>query len=347
MASRLAQAAEFVEVANRVGGAEAAKELARDRRGEQFDPAVSRRDRGGGRGDPVRSRHAGQLGCGDRGGARAGDRGLWRALRRRARWPWRASWTSSRRISWATRAPSRSLPARRGSGSACPIRRSARCGAPVSCTTSGGWGSRTRSWTSAVRLPPAIGSAFAWGRTSPSGCCGSRRRSPRLRRSPFSTASVATAPGIRAASRATGSPSPRACWARPTPTRRCASRARTAPRCSAEAAAAELRADVKAGRLDADAVEAVLGAAGHRVSRRHGGPGGAHAARGGGAQAACPRALQQGDRRAPRDLTQDRGQPRRAHLREDRSVDARGSRAVRDAGTGSSRRRSSPCPVPA
>ena len=39
-------------------------------------------------------------------------------------------------------------------------------------------------------------------------------------------------------------------------------------------AAAELRADVKAGRLDADAVTAVLGAAGHRVSRRREGPAG-------------------------------------------------------------------------
>jgi HD-GYP domain-containing protein (c-di-GMP phosphodiesterase class II) len=37
---------------------------------------------------------------------------------------------------------------------------------------------------------------------------------------------------------------------------------------SAEAAAAELRAEVKAGRLDADAVDAVLAAAGHRVPRR-------------------------------------------------------------------------------
>jgi HD-GYP domain-containing protein (c-di-GMP phosphodiesterase class II) len=39
-------------------------------------------------------------------------------------------------------------------------------------------------------------------------------------------------------------------------------------------AAAELRNDVKAGRLDADSVEAVLGAAGHRVPRRRGGPAG-------------------------------------------------------------------------
>jgi DNA-binding CsgD family transcriptional regulator len=43
---------------------------------------------------------------------------------------------------------------------------------------------------------------------------------------------------------------------------------------SAEEAAGELRADVKAGRHDGDAVEAVLGAAGHRVPRRRGGPAG-------------------------------------------------------------------------
>jgi HD-GYP domain-containing protein (c-di-GMP phosphodiesterase class II) len=42
----------------------------------------------------------------------------------------------------------------------------------------------------------------------------------------------------------------------------------------AEQAAAELRAEVKAGRLDGDAVEAVLSAAGHRVVRRREGPAG-------------------------------------------------------------------------
>jgi len=46
------------------------------------------------------------------------------------------------------------------------------------------------------------------------------------------------------------------------------------PERSADEAAAELRGDVKAGRLDADAVEAILGAAGHRVSRRREGPAG-------------------------------------------------------------------------
>ena len=39
-------------------------------------------------------------------------------------------------------------------------------------------------------------------------------------------------------------------------------------------AAAQLRAEVKAGRMDGDAVEAVLATAGHRVPRRRGGPAG-------------------------------------------------------------------------
>lgn len=46
------------------------------------------------------------------------------------------------------------------------------------------------------------------------------------------------------------------------------------PAISPDEAAAELRADVKAGRLDAEAVEAVLGAAGHRMPRRREGPAG-------------------------------------------------------------------------
>ena len=66
----------------------------------------------------------------------------------------------------------------------------------------------------------------------------------------------------------------RASWPRPTPTRRCASRVRTGPRAHAEEAAAELRAEVTAGRLDAEAVDAVLSAAGHRVPRRREGPAG-------------------------------------------------------------------------
>jgi len=62
-------------------------------------------------------------------------------------------------------------------------------------------------------------------------------------------------------------------------TRRRASRARTGPRAHRPAraldeAAAELRSEVTAGRLDADAVSAVLTVAGHRVPRRREGPAG-------------------------------------------------------------------------
>jgi len=46
------------------------------------------------------------------------------------------------------------------------------------------------------------------------------------------------------------------------------------PPLSADAAAAALKAEVRAGRLDSDAVEAVLAAAGHRVLRRTEGPAG-------------------------------------------------------------------------
>ena len=46
------------------------------------------------------------------------------------------------------------------------------------------------------------------------------------------------------------------------------------PAHSATAAAAELRSSVRAGHLDADAVDAVLAAAGHRVPRRRDGPAG-------------------------------------------------------------------------
>jgi HD-GYP domain-containing protein (c-di-GMP phosphodiesterase class II) len=46
------------------------------------------------------------------------------------------------------------------------------------------------------------------------------------------------------------------------------------PALAPDAAAGELRGEVRAGRLDGDAVAAVLGAAGHRVSRRREGPAG-------------------------------------------------------------------------
>jgi DNA-binding NarL/FixJ family response regulator len=46
------------------------------------------------------------------------------------------------------------------------------------------------------------------------------------------------------------------------------------PALPADDAARQVRDDVKRGRLDKDAVDAVLGAAGHRVPRRRDGPAG-------------------------------------------------------------------------
>ena len=73
-------------------------------------------------------------------------------------------------------------------------------------------------------------------------------------------------------------------------------------------------------------------------------PGRPDRAGGAGAQARRPRPVQPGDRRAARDLAQDRRQPHRACLREDRRATGR-RRACSRCTTASSRRRSSwpPC----
>ena len=96
----------------------------------------------------------------------------------------------------------------------------------------------------------------------------------RWARSPSSTASASTARATRAGSPAARSPRPPGCSRPPTPTRRCANRARTVPRWRPRRRRASCAANVEAGRLDAEAVEAVLGAAGHRVPVRRRGPAG-------------------------------------------------------------------------
>ncbi len=53
----------------------------------------------------------------------------------------------------------------------------------------------------------------------------------------------------------------------PTATRRCARRGRTGPALDAETAEAQLLREAEEGRLDPEAVDAVLAAAGHRVAQ--------------------------------------------------------------------------------
>ena len=143
-----------------------------------------------------------------------------------------------------------------------------------------------------------VGSGCGCTRTSPSGCCASRRRWRRSARSRSSTASASTGPAIRAGSRAMRSPRRRASSPPRTPTSRCASRARTGRRAHPPTRRPSCAREVAAGRLDGDAVDAVLacrrppGAAPARLARRADGP------RGRGAAVAGARASRTGRSRS-------------------------------------------------
>ena len=273
VASRLAQAAEFVEVANRVGGVDAARELARERRGGQFDPAVS---------DLIDAEAEVILSDLDAVGTWDAVIGAEPAL---------AIVVAGDRFDAALLAVANfvDLKSPYFLGHARAVSELA-----------GAAGERLGLPDPELRTLRRAGLVHDLGRLGISNAVLDKRGPlaggdwERIRIGPYLTErmlrqSEALAPlaaiavqhrercdgsgyprglsgnGISGAARLLGAADAYQAMREPRPQRAAL---------SAEAAAEELRADVKAGRLDADAVQAVLGAAGHRVSRRHGGPAG-------------------------------------------------------------------------
>ena len=118
IAARLAQIAEFVEVAHRVGGVEGARELARRRGGKQFDPALARIMRADADLLLAGLDAIAHLGCRDQ--RRAGVYGSSSRVSASMRHSWqsRPSSTSNRRTHWVTHGPSPTSPRRPGLSSA-------------------------------------------------------------------------------------------------------------------------------------------------------------------------------------------------------------------------------------
>ena len=117
--------------------------------------------------------------------------------------------------------------------------------------------------------------------------------------------------------------------------RGCAYRAMIEPRphrpaMSAKQAAAQLRREVRAGRLDADAVDAVLAATGQHDQAALG-SGRAHPPRGRGPDPDRPRCIHPAGRPHPGHHGQDRRDPHRADLHQDRRLDPVDRNAVRPA----------------
>ena len=273
LAARVAQVAEFVEVAHRMGGVEAAKELARDRRGGHFDPALS--DLLEAEGDVLLSG--------------LDTVGVWDAVIEAE--PALAVVLSGERLDAALVAIANFVdlksPYFLGHGQAVG-ELAAEAGARLGLAEA------------EMRLLRRAALLHGLGRLGVSNAILDKRGPlgagewERVRLQPYLTermlrqsealAAVA-AIAVQHRERLDGSGYPRAlsgaaisrearilaaadayqAMREPRPHR---------PARSADEAAAELRGEVKAGRLDGDAVEAVLGAAGHRVPRRREGPAG-------------------------------------------------------------------------
>ena len=273
VASRLAQVAEFVEVANRMGGVEAARELVRERRGEQFDPALA--DLMDAEADVILSG--------------LDTIGTWDAVIQAE--PALAVVLTGERFEAALLAIANfvDLKSPYFLGHARAVADlAAEAGARLGLAEGE---VRTLRRAGLVHDLGRLGVSNAiWDKPGPLGA----GEWERVRLHPYLTErmlrqSQALAPlagiavqhrerldgsgyprglsgaGISRPARILGAADAYQAMREPRPHR---------PARSADEAAAELRANVKAGGRDAETVEAVLGAAGHRVSRRHEGPAG-------------------------------------------------------------------------
>ncbi len=328
--SRVAQVAEFIEVANRMGGVEAARQLARERRGGDFDPALA--DLVIDEGDVVLS------------GLDAV--GIWDAVIDAE--PALAVVLTGEHIDAALLAVANFVdlksPYFLGHGRAVS-------------ELSAEAGARAGLADADVQLLRRAGLVHGLGRLGISNAILDKRGPlgagewERARLQPYLTdrmlrQSTALAPVARIAvqhrERLDGSGYPRGlAGGAISREARILAAARRLPG-DARAAPASPRALRRAGR--GAAAGGRQGGSPRRGGRRGrarrrrppraaaaGGAGWPDAARGRGPQTARARALQQGDRGAAGDLAQDGGQPRRAHLREDQRLDPRGRGAVRDA----------------
>jgi HD-GYP domain-containing protein (c-di-GMP phosphodiesterase class II) len=273
MASRLAQMAEFIEVAHRMGGVDAAKELARERRGKQFDPTLA---------DLLDAEADSVL-------AGLDTTGTWDAVIDAE--PALTILLSNERFDAALLAIANfvDLKSPYFLGHARAVSElAAEAGASLGLDEAG------------LRTLRRAGLVHGFGRLGVSNAIWDKpnRLGPgeweRLRLHPYLTErmlrqSQALAPlaaiavqhrerldgsgyprglsgaGISPLARILGAADAYQAMREPRPHR---------PALSADVASVELRSDVKAGRYDAEAAEAVLGAAGHRVSRRREGPAG-------------------------------------------------------------------------
>jgi HD-GYP domain-containing protein (c-di-GMP phosphodiesterase class II) len=273
VAARLAQLAEFVEVAHRVAGVEGAAELARERAGRQFDPALAALVAG-----------EGALLLSD-----LDEVGAWEA------------------VIGAEPALAVVLAGERFDGALLAIANFVDLKSPYTlghalavAELAAEAGRRMRLPDGDVRVLRRAGLVHGFGRLGVSNSIWDKRGPlgagewERVRIAPYLTErmlhqSAALAPlgaiAVQHRERMDGSGYPRGLSgaAISGPARILAAadayqamrepRPHRAERAPGEAAA-ELRAEVRAGRLDADAAEAVLGAAGHRVARRREGPAG-------------------------------------------------------------------------